>query len=166
MKKLNIALDFRDPQWIENVVVGAENTYRDVSNCEKINKCEHVVKHVTADTYKFALMDVIRGRIVPEDLQTYIVNSRSALHLFLTQRYAGVDISNINALSFEYIGTANIEDLTPGSIYTVIEFSNWFHNPDEIGFYIRNDDYAGNDPDYGHFFSLYDFNKYFKVVVS
>lgn len=164
------------------LIDGYTADYLEKANTETVSAAEYITEKFIADNYKAALSAMLSIDHIDADIKIVMKRYRYLYMQNIAQRFNGVTIKvNERTNMFgihntfltstdqcQYIGDGQFDNgennaLTPGSTYRIIEMDNWFHNSNELGYYMTTDDYAGDDIDYGHFFGVADFNEHFKV---
>ena len=173
---------YNTPGDFDEMIDGYYADYLKKANPETVSPAEYITEKFIADNYKAALNAMLSIEHIDADIKTRMKRYRYLYMQNMAQWFNGVTIeinerTNMfgnhqtflsSADEYQYIGNGqfdNSEDnaLTPGSTYRIIEMDNWFHNSNELGYYMTTDDYDGDDIDYGHFFGVDDFNEHFEV---
>lgn len=170
------------PGDFDEMIDGYYADYLKKANIEAVSAAEYITEKFNADSYKTALNAMLSMDNIDADIKAVIKRYRYLYMQNMAQWFNGVTIeinerTNMFGITHsfltstdqcQYIGDGHFDNgednaLTPGSTYRIIEMDNWFHNSNELGYYMTTDDYDGDDIDYGHFFGVDDFNEHFKV---
>lgn len=170
------------PSDFDEMIDGYTADYLEKANTETVSPAEYITEKFIADNYKTALNAMLSIDHIDADIKTSMKRYRYLYMQNMAKRFNGVTIEideRANMFGIhqtfltstdpcQYIGDGQFDNgedntLTPGSTYRIIEMDNWFHNSNELGYYMTTDDYIGDDIDYGHFFGVEDFNEHFRV---
>lgn len=181
-KTIERLFPYTHPSDFDCLIDGYHADYLEKANTESVSPAEYITEKFIADNYKAALNAMLSLDNINADIKTCMKRYRYLYMQNMAQRFNGVSIeinerTNMfgkthsfltSADEYQYIGNGQFDNgednaLTPGSSYRIIEMDNWFHNSNELGYYMTTDNYAGDDIDYGHFFGLEDFNEHFRV---
>lgn len=173
--------NYTEEEWLEGMLENQFKEWSEKANTNRVSLVEWVSAHHKAIVYELALNAVVSERVervTPKETKDYIVNARRALLTFLTKELDGVTIvekelknsfgyshkvlSSNNKL--KYVGKPDHHAWELGEVYSIIEVSNWFHNSNELGYYLTTDEYDGDDIDYGCFYPMGTLGEDFEVL--
>lgn len=170
--------EYSNEKWLEGFVEAQQEEYLEKANTDKVGLAECVSVQHKILTYDLALNLVVAHDYAPEEVRNFIIKTRRALHTFLAKKLDGVAVAEKDMVSMsgntyqelssnnklKYVGKPDHHAWELGEVYSIIEVGNWFHNNNELGYYLTTNEYDGDDIDYGCFYPMGTLGEDFEVL--